>query len=207
MNSARKNLAVLASGTGSNFRAIAAACREDDFPARVVCLITDNSEAGAISIADEYGIAVFTVTPGKRRGHLPEASEQEIVTICRQNQVDLIALAGFMRIIKTPLLEAYPGRILNIHPSLLPSFKGLHAQQQAFDYGVKIAGCSVHFVDSSVDGGPIILQAAVPVRSDDDADSLAARILEQEHNIYPEAIKLFATGRLRIEGRRTTILD
>ena len=207
MNSARKNLAVLASGTGSNFRAIAAACRGDDFPARVVCLITDNPEAGAITIAEEYGIAVFTVTPGKKRGHLPEASEQEIVSICRRHQVDLITLAGFMRIIKAPLLDAFPGRILNIHPSLLPSFKGLHAQKQAFDYGVKVAGCSVHFVDSSVDGGSIIIQSAVPVREDDDADSLAARILEQEHRIYPEAIKLFATGRLRIENRRTTILD
>jgi phosphoribosylglycinamide formyltransferase-1 len=207
VSSARKNLAVLASGTGSNFRAIAAACRQDDYPARVACLITDNPEAGAIDIAVTFGIAHFTVTPGVKRGHLPDASEREIVSICRREGVDLIALAGFMRIIKTPLLEAYNGRILNIHPSLLPSFKGLHAQRQAFDYGVKIAGCSVHFVDQSVDGGPIIVQAAVQVRGDDDPDSLAARILEQEHIIYPEAIRLVAAGRVRIEGRRTVILD
>ncbi len=207
MNQKRCKIAVLASGTGTNFRAIASACQKSEFPAQVVCLITDNPEAGAISIAREFGIVHHIIHAGKKRGHLPEESEAEIVSICRDAGVELIALAGFMRILKKPLLEAYEGRILNIHPSLLPSFKGLHAQKQAFDYGVKIAGCSVHFVDQSVDGGPIIVQAAVPVVEGDDEDTLAARILEQEHRIYAEAIEHFAMGRLKIEGRRVIVKE
>jgi phosphoribosylglycinamide formyltransferase-1 len=205
MQRTRCRVAVLASGTGTNFKAIAATCRNEDFPAGVACLITDNPEAGAIAIAREHRIPHHIIEAGKKRGHLTEGAEEKIVEICRQYEVDLVALAGFMRILRGMLLDAYEGRILNIHPSLLPSFKGLHAQKQAFDYGVKVAGCTVHFVDRSVDGGPIIIQAAVPVEEDDTADSLSARILEQEHRIYAQAIKRFAERRLHIDGRRVHI--
>jgi phosphoribosylglycinamide formyltransferase-1 len=205
MQSKHCRVAVLASGTGTNFKAIAATCQNDDFPAKVVCLITDNPEAGAISIARDHEIPIHIIEAGMKRGHLPAGAEDKIVETCREHDVELVALAGFMRILRGTLLDAYEGRILNIHPSLLPSFKGLHAQKQAFDYGVKVAGCSVHFVDRSVDGGPIIIQAAVPVEESDDADTLSARILEQEHRIYAEAIKLFALNRLHIDGRRVVV--
>ncbi|NIM19798.1 MAG: phosphoribosylglycinamide formyltransferase [Candidatus Latescibacteria bacterium] len=207
MNQKRCKIAVLASGTGTNFRAIAEACRGERFPAEVACLISDNPEAKALSIAEEFGVPYHLIVGGEKRGHLPKESEEEIVSICRGAGVDLVALAGFMRILKGPLLDAYDGRILNIHPSLLPSFKGLHAQEQAFDYGVKVSGCTVHFVDRSVDGGPIIIQAAVPVEEGDDADTLAARILKEEHRIYAKAIELFAMGRLKIEGRKVEVMD
>jgi phosphoribosylglycinamide formyltransferase-1 len=207
MQRTRCRVAVLASGTGTNFKAIAATCQNEDFPADVVCLITDNPDAGALAIARNYGIPHHIIEAGKKRGRLPAEAEEKIVEICRNHEVELVALAGFMRILRGVLLDAYEGRILNIHPSLLPSFKGLHAQKQAFDYGVKIAGCSVHFVDRSVDGGPIIIQAAVPVEENDTADTLSARILEQEHRIYARAIQLFALKRLRIDGRRVIIMD
>jgi len=205
MNGKRCRVAVLASGTGTNFKAIAGTCRKEDFPAEVACLLTDNPDAGAIAIAKDYRIPYHIIEAGKKRGHLPEGAEEQIVETCRRYDVELVALAGFMRILRGTLLDAYEGRILNIHPSLLPSFKGLHAQRQAFDYGVKVAGCTVHFVDRSVDGGPIIIQAAVPVLENDTADTLAARILEQEHRIYADAIRLFATKQLRIEGRRVIL--
>ena len=207
MHGKRCRVAVLASGTGSNFKAIAATCQREDFPAEVVCLITDNPKAGAVSIARDYEIPYHIIEASKKKGHLPAGAEEKIVETCKKYEVELVALAGFMRILRGLLLDAFEGRILNIHPSLLPSFKGLHAQKQAFDYGVKVAGCTVHFVDRSVDGGPIITQAAVPVADDDNADALSARILEQEHRIYAEAIKLFAMKRLRIEDRRVIQLD
>jgi phosphoribosylglycinamide formyltransferase-1 len=200
-------IVVLASGTGSNFRSIAKACRSDEFPAVVAALITDNPEAGAIDIAKEYAIPVFVVPVMEKKGRLPDHAELEITEICERHGADLIALAGFMRILKGALLDRYDGSIMNIHPSLLPSFKGLHAQRQAFEYGVKVAGCSVHFVDRSIDGGQIILQTAVPVLDDDDDDTLGQRILSEEHRIYPEAIALFARGRLKIEGRRVRIIS
>jgi phosphoribosylglycinamide formyltransferase-1 len=200
-------IVVLASGTGSNFRSIAAACRSDGYPAVVAALITDNPAAGAIGIAEEYSIPVFVVPVTEKKGRLPEDAEREMTEICERHGADLIALAGFMRILKGSLLDRYEHRIMNIHPSLLPSFKGLHAQRQAFEYGVKVAGCTVHFVDRSVDGGQIILQAVVPVLDGDDDDSLSKRILAEEHRIYPEAISLFARDRLKIEGRRVRIIS
>jgi len=203
----RRRLAVLASGRGSNFKAIAASCRRDDFPAEVVCLVTDNAKAGAISVAEEYGIPCEYVDAGSRRGRLQDGAEEEIVRRLREYEVEFVFLAGFMRILRTELLSAFPGRILNVHPSLLPSFKGLHAQQQAFDYGVRVAGCSVHFVDDSVDGGPIILQEAVPVEDADSCESLAERILAAEHRIVPRAIELLASDQLRVEGRRVLGTD
>jgi phosphoribosylglycinamide formyltransferase-1 len=194
-------VAVLASGRGTNFKAIAQSCRAEDYPAEVACLITDKPECGAVSIAGEFDIPCHSIDAGKRRGRLQDGAEEEIVRLCREEGVDLIILAGFMRILRGALLDAFERRIINIHPSLLPSFPGLHAQRQALDYGVKIAGCTVHFVDRSVDGGAIILQASVDVHDDDDEDTLSARILAEEHRILSRAVELFALGILRQDGR------
>ena len=205
MSAKRTKLAVLASGRGSNFKAVAQSCVAQDYPVEVAVLITDNPQAGAVAIAKDFGIEWRQVQPGEKRGRLAPGEEERIVSILDEMGVELVFLAGFMRILKGPLLDRFPNGILNVHPSLLPSFKGLEAQRQALDYGVKIAGCSVHFVDKSVDGGPIILQAAVPVENGDDFDALAHRILEQEHRIASEAIRIVALGKYRIEGRRVLI--
>lgn len=169
--------------------------------------MTDNPAAAAVAIAQELGIPWHAVDAGEKRGRLREGAEEAIVDLLEAAGVDLVFLAGFMRVLHGPLLERYAGRIMNIHPSLLPSFKGLRAQRQALEYGVRVAGCTVHFVDASVDGGPIILQAAVPVRDDDDVETLSARVLEQEHRIAARAVELFARGGLRIEGRRVLGVD
>lgn len=198
-------MAVLASGRGSNFKAVAQRCTDPAYPVEIAVLITDNPSAFAVQIAGEFGIPVRFVQAGEKRGRLAPGGEERVVEVCEEFGVELVFLAGFMRVLKGPLLDRYPHRILNIHPSLLPSFKGLQAQQQALDYGVKVTGCSVHFVDRSVDGGPIIMQAVVPVRDDDDFDSLAARVLEEEHRIGPEAIRIVALGRFRVEGRRVLL--
>jgi phosphoribosylglycinamide formyltransferase-1 len=150
---------------------------------------------------------VHVIDAGPRRGRLRPGAEAEIVRHCRDEGVELIVLGGFMRILEGDVLEAFAGRMMNIHPSLLPSFKGLSAQRQAFEYGVKIAGCTIHFVDASLDGGPIILQSAVTVHDNDDAETLRARILEEEHRIIARAADLFARGRLRVEGRRVMGVD
>jgi phosphoribosylglycinamide formyltransferase-1 len=199
-------VAVLASGTGSNFRAICEASRRDDFPAKTVCLVTDNPEAGALRIAAEYGVPGFAVPVSVGKGRLPLDAEEEMARICVEHGVELIALAGFMRILKGPLLDRFEKGIMNIHPALLPSFPGLHSARQAVEYGVKVSGCTVHFVDRTIDGGAIILQAVVPVADDDDEDSLINRIHVEEHKSYVRAIELFAQGRLKLEGRRVKIL-
>jgi phosphoribosylglycinamide formyltransferase-1 len=191
----------MASGRGSNFRALAERCQDSTFPAEVTCLITDDATAPAVSVAEEFGIAWHAVRPGERRGRLASGEETDIVRRLRDARIDLIVLAGFMRILDGELLDQYAGRIMNIHPSLLPSFRGLHAQRQALEHGVKVAGCTVHFVDASLDGGPIILQSAVAVRDDDNLDSLRAHILEEEHKALVRAVDLFAQGRLMIQGR------
>ncbi|MDD4457337.1 MAG: phosphoribosylglycinamide formyltransferase [Syntrophotalea acetylenica] len=196
-------LGVLASGGGTNLQAIIDRCREGKLAAEVVLVLSNKPQAGALQRARSCGIPAVVVDPR----HCPdrEAFDRRMVDALRQAEVDLVILAGFMRILTPVFLSAFPQRIMNIHPGLLPAFPGIDAQRQALEYGVKLAGCTVHFVDPGVDTGPIIIQAAVPVLDDDDESSLARRILEQEHRIYPRAIQLYAEGRLRIEGRRVRI--
>ena len=203
----RLKVAVLASGRGSNFKALAEACKEKDYPAEIALLIVDNGEAGALKTARDLGIETAIVDCGPKRGSMSPESSERMAALCRERGVGLVCLAGFMRIVKGTLLDEYEKRMINIHPALLPSFKGLHGQGQALDYGVRYSGCTVHFVDKGVDTGPIILQSVVPVRQDDTEESLSERILREEHKIYPEAVKLVAEGRVRIEGRRVFIQD
>ncbi len=198
----RGKIAVLASGRGSNFIAIADAIEKGKINAVISVLVSDNPGARAVAAAEARGIETKVVDPG---GISRDEFDGKVVEILRGFGVDLVVLAGFMRIVGKPLIEAFPQRIMNIHPSLLPSFKGLHAQRQALEYGVKVSGCTVHFVDEGVDTGPIILQKAVPVLDDDTVESLSKRILAEEHRIYPEAVRLFMEGRLRLSGRRVFI--
>ena len=203
----RINVAVLASGRGSNFEALAKAAESSDYPAKIILLITDNPDAKALDIANKLGIETAVVDCGPKKGSMSEDASKRMAELCLGQKVDLVCLAGFMRIVKGRLLDEYSGKMLNIHPALLPSFKGLHGQRQALEYGVKYTGCTVHFVDKGVDTGPIIIQRVVPVLQDDDEESLSQRILVEEHKAYPEAVRLFAEGRLRIEGRRVFIED
>ena len=198
---------VLASGRGTNLEALWRAEQAGRLGARLVAVASDTRTAPALQFAARYGLPALAVEAGPRRGRLTAVAEAEIVDFLRAQRVDLVCLAGFMRLLGTPLLEAFPGAILNIHPSLLPSFPGLEAQAQALEYGVKLAGCSVHFVDAGVDTGPIVAQAAVPVHEDDTAETLAARILEQEHLLYPYAVRLWAEGRLQVRERRVVIRE
>lgn len=194
---------VLASGRGSNFQSILDAIASGVLKAEVVLLITDNPGAYAIERARQRGIGHLVLRPRDfgSRDHYYNIVAKEL----QQRMVDLVVLAGFMRVVGKPLIDAYPNKIMNIHPALLPSFPGLHGQQQAHEYGVKISGCTVHFVDEGMDTGPIIIQAAVPVMDGDTADSLSERILACEHRIYPEAIRLYSEGRLDVVGRRVSI--
>jgi len=194
-----KRIAVLASGRGSNFEAIARNVRDGRLAAEIAALVANNPEARALEIARSYGIRAICLPSKGIDSDTYAAMVRDALAPLR---VDLVCLAGFMRRVGAPLLEAYPMRILNIHPSLLPAFPGLNVQQQAIDYGVKVSGCTVHFVDAGLDTGPIIAQAAVPVLDDDTAETLAARILAEEHRIYSEAIALVLSGCYRIEGRR-----
>lgn len=203
----RIEVAVLASGRGSNFESLARACAESSFPARIALLVTDNPRAGALEIARAHGIETAVIDCGPRPGSMSLEACESIAAMLRGCGIDLVCLAGFMRIVRGCLLDAYAGRMLNIHPALLPSFKGLHGQRQALEYGVKVSGCTVHFVDPGVDTGPIIIQRAVPVGQDDTEETLSERILVEEHAAYPEAVRLFAEGRLRLEGRKVLIQD
>ncbi|AEE14259.1 phosphoribosylglycinamide formyltransferase [Thermodesulfobium narugense DSM 14796] len=192
---------VLASGRGSNFKAIV----QKVDSAEVKVLIVDNPGAKAIEIAKEFNIPYEVVDRKKFSNKLN--FEKEITNILDSYKVELIALAGFMRILSPGFVEHFKWKIMNIHPSLLPSFPGLNAQKQALDYGVRVSGCTVHFVDAGTDTGPIILQAVVPVLDDDSPETLASRILKEEHKIYPFAISLFAQNRLVIDGRKVKIKD
>jgi phosphoribosylglycinamide formyltransferase-1 len=195
-----KNLGILLSGRGSNFVAIADNVDAGRIPdARIAVVISNKSDAPGIETARRRGLkAVVIPSKGKHR----EEHDREVVAVLKENQVDLICLAGYMRLLSPWFVQQFPGRILNIHPSLLPAFPGLEAQQQAFAYGVKISGCSVHFVDEELDHGAIIVQKAVPVLDSDDEHSLAERILEQEHVAYTEAINIVLDGNYEIVGRR-----
>jgi phosphoribosylglycinamide formyltransferase-1 len=198
-----KRIAVLASGRGSNFQAVIEAISSGRIPGTCVALITDNPNAYAIERAEKANVPVIVLDymsfPSKG------AYEQALLAAMREQKADLYVLAGYMRILGTTIIQAFPGKIVNIHPALLPSFTGLHAQRQAVEYGVKVAGCTVHFVDENLDCGPIILQKCVPVLADDDDESLAERILIEEHICYPEAIRLFCEDRLEIVGRTVRI--
>ena len=199
-----KRIVVLASGRGSNFQAVIDAIAAGTIPATCDALITDNPGAYAIERAEKAGIPVRVID--YRSFPAREAYERELLAAMQDVNADLYVLAGYMRILGTDLVRAFAGKIVNIHPALLPSFTGLHAQRQAILHGVKVAGCTVHFVDEHLDCGPIILQYCVPVLDDDDEDTLADRILEKEHVCYPEAIRLFCEDRLEVTGRRVRIL-
>ncbi len=196
-------LGVLASGRGSNLQAILDACARPGFPARVVVVISDRERAQALERARAAGVEARFINPKDFADR--EAFDLALVREFTARQVGLVCLAGFMRILTPGLVRAYAGRIVNVHPSLLPAFPGLAAQRQALEHGVRVAGATVHFVDEGVDTGPIILQASVPVHPDDTEETLSARILLEEHRLYPEAIRLFAEGRLTIAGRKVLI--
>ncbi|HUT25969.1 MAG TPA: phosphoribosylglycinamide formyltransferase [Sumerlaeia bacterium] len=199
-------LAVFASGRGSNFQSLLNAKQTGNLPeAEFVLLVSDNPQARALEIARQNGIAArhFVFKDYTDRA----AYERAILERLRECEVEGICLAGYMRLVGETLLEAYRNKILNIHPALLPSFPGTHGHRDALEYGVKVSGCTVHFVDAGVDTGPIIVQRAVEVRDDDTEETLAARILKQEHQAYPEAVDLFTRRKLRIEGRRVRALD
>jgi phosphoribosylglycinamide formyltransferase-1 len=196
-------LGVLASGGGSNLQAILDACASGALPAEVAVVICNVPGAGAMEKAARAGVPAVLLS--HKGAPSREAYDEMVVHELRKHRVEMVCLAGFMRLITPVLLGAFHNRILNIHPALLPSFPGLHAVRQAVQAGVRLAGCTVHLVDEGTDSGPIVLQAAVPVLDGDTEESLAARILLQEHRIYPQAISLFAEGRARIEGRKVTI--
>ncbi len=194
-----KKLGILLSGRGSNFEAIARNVQAGKIPAEIAIVISNKEDALGLARAKEMGLATrFIPSKGKER----EAFDREVVAVLKERQVDLVCLAGFMRILSPYFIREFPRRILNIHPALLPSFPGVEAQKQALEYGVKFTGCTVHIVDEGVDTGPVVCQAAVPVLDDDTAETLAARILNEEHRIYSEAVCLLVEDKIRIEGRR-----
>ena len=200
-------LGVLASGRGTNLQAIIDAIEAGTLDALIAVVVSNKKEAQALERARRHKLTgVFLDSkPFAHETNSREAYDRAILDVLKKHDVELIALAGYMRIVTPVLIGAYPNRIMNIHPSLLPAFPGLEVQEKAVDWGVKIAGCTVHFVTEGVDEGPIIIQAAVPVLQGDTADTLSARILTQEHRIYPRAIQLYAEGRLRVEGRRVLV--
>jgi len=197
-------IAVLASGRGSNFQAIIDAV-ESGFVknAEIIVLIADVADAFALERAKKHDIEPLFINPKDFSSR--QDFDSRIVEELKKRKVDLVLLAGYMRIITPVFVSAFKHRIMNIHPALLPSFPGLHAQKQALDYGIKVSGCTVHFVDEDVDHGPIILQKAVEVGEDDDEEALSKRILEQEHKIYPLAVKLFVEGKLSVAGRKVKV--
>lgn len=198
-----KKIAVLGSGRGTNFEAIAEAVKSGRLPVDISLVISDNKDAFILKRAGNFGIKTLFIDPKKFSSR--EDFDRELERHLVKTKIDLVVLAGFMRILSVSLVRNYKGRILNIHPALLPSFKGRHGIKEALDYGVKITGVTVHFVDEGVDTGPIILQEAVRVKDEDTEETLALRIHALEHRLYPEAIRLFVEGRLKIEGRKVRI--
>ncbi len=201
---ASKVLGILVSGRGSNMEAIYNKIQSGEIPASIGVVISDNSQAKALETANQWGIPGFCV---ERKAFDSRIEfEEALLAQLEAHGVELVVLAGFMRILSKHFIQRFSGKILNIHPSLLPSFPGLHAQEQAIKYGAKVSGCTVHFVDEGMDTGPIVLQQAVTVEKDDTADTLAQRILMVEHQLYAKAIKLYCEGRLQVEGRKVKII-
>ncbi len=196
-------LGILISGRGSNMSALADAVRSGRIPgAEISIVISDRREAAGLSHARQLGIETIVIERGSRPR---EEHDREIVGALKERRIDLVCLAGYMRLLSRHFIEAYRGRILNIHPSLLPAFPGLDAQRQALEHGAKWSGCTVHLVDETLDGGPIIGQRSAPVLEDDTEETLSARILEQEHQLYPEAVALIVSGKYEVVGRRVLI--
>jgi phosphoribosylglycinamide formyltransferase 1 len=204
MSERKFRIGVLGSGKGSNFVAIAEASAAGTVPAEVALVLSDVAEAGILQRAKERSIPTRFIPPGKFRTKLEDEAERAFVEALRDAQVNLIVLAGFMRVLKGEFLKAFEGRIVNIHPSLLPSFPGLEAWKQALDYGVKVTGCTVHFVDAGVDSGPIIGQQTVPVLDDDTPETLHQRIHAAEHELYPRCVAVLARGEVVVRGRRVS---
>lgn len=198
-------VAVLLSGRGSNFEALYQASLRSGSNYEIVIVVSDKKSAPGLDKARAAGIEAYHVSPKKFSSK--EVYEGRIVALLEERNIQLVCLAGYMRIVGNRLLQAYPNRIMNIHPALLPAFPGLHAQKQAVDYGARVSGCTVHFVDAGMDTGPIILQRAVEVKADDTEDTLGARILAQEHQVFSEAVTLFFDNKLKIEQRRVIILQ
>ncbi len=196
------NIGILLSGRGSNFVAIAENVRRGVIPAQITAVISNRPEAGGLEHARQLGLNALSI-PSK--GKAREQHDQEVIAALQAAKVDLVCLAGYMRLLSPEFIRAFPQRILNIHPSLLPAFPGLDAQKQAFDYGVKVSGCTVHFVDEFLDHGAIVVQKVVPVLPGDDDHTLAARILEQEHLAYTEAINIVLSGKYELVGRRVKV--
>jgi len=199
----RLRVGVLASGRGTNLQALLDAAARPDYPAEVVVVVSDREAAPALERARRAGVPAVHVNP-KDYGDR-DAYDAAVTRVLQAHGVGLVCLAGYLRILGPAFVRTWAGRVMNIHPSLLPAFRGLHAQRQALEYGVKVTGATVHFVDEGVDTGPIILQATVPVLPDDTEETLAARILAEEHRLYPEAVRLFAEGRLELRGRRVIV--
>lgn len=195
-------IGVLVSGNGTNLQSIIDSCQAGSLPAVIACVISNKEDAFALERARLHGITAICLKHTEFSGR--SAYDAELVQILHSHGVELVVLAGFMRIITAGFIEAFPNAIMNIHPALLPAFPGLHAQRQALEYGVKVTGCTVHFVDAGTDTGPIIMQTTVPVECNDTEETLSARIQVEEHRIFPEAIRLFAEGRLHVEGRKVS---
>jgi phosphoribosylglycinamide formyltransferase 1 len=196
-------LGVLISGNGSNLQSIIDHIEKGSLKATINIVISNNADAYGLTRAKNHGIPFVVLKNGDFKNK--ETFDANLIKILKDNVVDLVVLAGFMRIITPTLLNAFPQKVMNIHPALLPSFPGIHGQKQALEYGVKLSGCTVHFVDEGVDTGPIIMQSAVQVFDDDTEETLAARILIEEHRIYPQAIQFFAEGKIEIKGRKVLI--
>ena len=207
VSSEELRIGVLGSGTGSNCEAILQACERGQIPGRVVVVVSDIADALILERARKRGIPAHFVGPSRFKTKLEPELEQRIVDILREKGVELVALAGYMRVVKTPLLSSFAGKMLNVHPSLLPSFPGLHAWEQALTYGVRVTGCTVHFVNEGVDAGPVILQQAVAVQAGDTPATLHQRIQIAEHALLPEAIRLFALRKLQVTRRQVKILE
>ncbi|WP_338099416.1 phosphoribosylglycinamide formyltransferase [Methanolapillus africanus] len=200
------NISVLVSGRGTNLQSIIDAIESGGIAgAKITAVISDKKDAYALTRAENHKIPGIFADPKSFSSR--QAYDDHLLSILQENKTDLVLLAGYLRIISDSLIAAYENRMINIHPSLLPSFRGLHAQQQAVEYGVKFSGCTVHFVEPALDGGPVILQKVVPVLDGDTEETLAARILVEENKAYPEAVKLFVEGKLKVDGRIVTILE